>query len=365
MTFRVERMGVLMAPDPKDPREVEGVLNPAVIRGKDGQLYIFPRIVGKGNYSRIGIGRVRFNDAGDPTGVERLGIALEPERDYEMGVDGRGGCEDPRVSYVEARGHYVMTYSALTTHGPRIAVAHSDDLIHWERVGLARFHPYKRISLTLVDDKDAAVFPEVIADPDGVPSVAMLHRPMFDHAELDKVGVDPQLIADQLSQESIWVSYWHTGPDMLKPHHRQFVAHRRLARPEAQWENAKIGIGAPPMRCRHGWLMVYHGVETTEPTEPGARGLIYRAGVMVMAPDNIHHLLYRSEKPVLSPETEEELRGAVDAVVFPSGLDRRDDIGQPDRYDIYYGMADSRIGVARLFVPEHLPQSGPKGESGR
>ena len=42
-------------------------------------------------------------------------------------------------------------------------------------------------------------------------------------------------------------------------------------------------------------------------------------------------------------------------VVFPTGIDRRDDIGQPDRFDIYYGMADSRIGVARIDVPEQLP----------
>jgi predicted GH43/DUF377 family glycosyl hydrolase len=41
--------------------------------------------------------------------------------------------------------------------------------------------------------------------------------------------------------------------------------------------------------------------------------------------------------------------------VFPTGIDRRDDLGQPDRLDIYYGMADSRIGVARLDVPECLP----------
>jgi hypothetical protein len=27
---------------------------------------------------------VRFNEAGDPAGVERLGIALEPEADYEL-----------------------------------------------------------------------------------------------------------------------------------------------------------------------------------------------------------------------------------------------------------------------------------------
>lgn len=45
-------------------------------------------------------------------------------------------------------------------------------------------------------------------------------------------------------------------------------------------------------------------------------------------------------------------------VVFPSGIDRRDDIGMPDRFDIYYGMADNRIGVARLDLPEFLPSEG-------
>ena len=90
-----------MEPEPGNPNEVEGVLNPAAARGPDGELYLFPRLVAKGNYSRIGIARVRFNDAGDPIGVERIGIALEPEADYERRPDGGGGCEDPRVTYVE------------------------------------------------------------------------------------------------------------------------------------------------------------------------------------------------------------------------------------------------------------------------
>jgi predicted GH43/DUF377 family glycosyl hydrolase len=41
--------------------------------------------------------------------------------------------------------------------------------------------------------------------------------------------------------------------------------------------------------------------------------------------------------------------------VFPTGIDRRDDLGTPDRFDVYYGMADNRIGVARLDLPEKLP----------
>ena len=43
--FTLKPMGLIMEPQAGDPNEVEGVLNPAVIRGRDGQLYLFPRLV--------------------------------------------------------------------------------------------------------------------------------------------------------------------------------------------------------------------------------------------------------------------------------------------------------------------------------
>ena len=64
---------------------------------------------------------------------------------------------------------------------------------------------------------------------------------------------------------------------------------------------------------------------------------------------------YRSPEPVLTPELPQERTGTVANVVFPTAIDRRDDLGSPDRFDVYYGMADDRIGVARLDVPEFLP----------
>ena len=118
-----------MEPEPANPQEVEGALNPAAARGPDGKLYLFPRLVAMGNYSRIGIARVKFNEVADPAGVERLGIALELEADYERLPEGGGGCEDPRITFVEPLGHYVMTYTAFSSTGPRIALAISEDLV--------------------------------------------------------------------------------------------------------------------------------------------------------------------------------------------------------------------------------------------
>jgi predicted GH43/DUF377 family glycosyl hydrolase len=69
-------------------------------------------------------------------------------------------------------------------------------------------------------------------------------------------------------------------------------------------------------------------------------------------------ILYRSVDPVLIPTLPQEREGTIANIVFPTGIDRRDDIGSPDRFDIYYGMADYRIGVARLDLPDLLPQGG-------
>ena len=117
--FQLQRLGTVMEPELGNPQEIEGVLNPAAVRGPDGELYLFPRLVARGNYSRIGIARVKFNAAGDPVGVERLGIALEPEADYERRPDGSGGCEDPRITFGEDIKGYVMTYTAFSpkAHG--------------------------------------------------------------------------------------------------------------------------------------------------------------------------------------------------------------------------------------------------------
>ncbi len=98
--FTLHRLATLMEPDTGDPMEAGGVLNPASARGPDGQLYLFPRLVAEGNYSRIGTARVIFDAAGDPASVERLGIALEPTEPYEKNDVTGGGCEDPRISYI-------------------------------------------------------------------------------------------------------------------------------------------------------------------------------------------------------------------------------------------------------------------------
>jgi predicted GH43/DUF377 family glycosyl hydrolase len=355
--FTLKRLGVVMDPEPGNPLEADGVLNPAVIRGPDGQLYLFPRLVAHGNYSRIGIARVQFDETGNPVSVERLGIALEPEADYERLPDGGGGCEDPRVTFVEPLHLYVMTYTALSARGPRIALAVSENLFNWQRLGLASFRPYRGIEFDGVDNKDASVFPVAIPNPSGQPAMAILHRPLFPGTRPEEtVGHHPTSRAVDLHRESIWISYCSTRIEECEPHHLwHFGSHHRLATPVAPWERLKIGGGTPPVMTRHGWLIIYHGVsETAQPAK-----LRYSAGVMVLSKEHPRAIRYRSVHPILTPDLPLERRGIVSNVVFPTGIDQREDLsGSPDRFDIYYGMADDRIGVARIEVPDFLPPGG-------
>jgi predicted GH43/DUF377 family glycosyl hydrolase len=354
--FEMKRLGMIMEPQTGNAHEVEGVLNPAAMRGRDGELYLFPRLVGRGNYSRIGIARVLFSSAGDPEGVERLGVALEPEADYELSENGGGGCEDARISYVEALGHYVMTYTALSHDGPRIAFAISEDLHNWKRMGLASFRAYNGITFDGIDDKDASLFPALVPDPSGALSVAIVHRPLFPGTRPEEKVVQAAGGAMDIHRESIWISYGRVVDGDQGPHVIEFAAHHLLVCPVGRWERLKIGGGAPPIMCRHGWLVIYQGVHRKLHYGQTKTKLCYSAGAMVLSHDQPSRVLYRSSAPVLVPTGPLECHGTVDDVVFPSGIDCRKDLGTPDRFDIYYGMADDRIGVVRLDVPAALPR---------
>lgn len=357
--FQLKRLGLIMEPEPGNALEVEGVLNPAAARGPDGNLYLFPRLVAKGNFSRIGIARVRFNDDGEPMGVERLGIALEPEADYERRPDGSGGCEDPRITFVEPLKRYMMSYTAFSPQGPRIALAVSEDLFHWERLGLATFTRYHGINPGDVDDKDASLFPCAICNPTGKPELAVLHRPLFPGTRPEETAHHAASRDVDLDHESIWISYCPMAIEGRDGNHLgHFNSHHRLATPVSPWERLKIGGGTPPVLTRHGWLIVYHGVSKLAAPDSSGHQLCYAAGVMVLSSEHPRSILYRSAEPVLAPAEQQERSGTIPNVVFPTGIDRRDDIGAPDRYDVYYGMADDRIGVARLDLPEVLPHGG-------
>ena len=109
------------------------------------------------------------------------------------------------------------------------------------------------------------------------------------------------------------------------------------------WESVKIGGGAAPIETSEGWLLFYHGVSGT------CNGLVYSIGGAILDLDNPSVVKYRCETFLLTPEEWYEERGFVPNVAFPCAT-----IHDPvsGRIAIYYGCADSYVGLAFCYFDE-------------
>ncbi len=112
---------------------------------------------------------------------------------------------------------------------------------------------------------------------------------------------------------------------------------------ELWWENVKIGGGAAPIETTEGWLLFYHGVTGT------CNGLVYSIGGAILDRDQPSVVKYRCREFLLTPEEWYEERGFVPNVTFPCATIQD---GESGRIAIYYGAADSYVGLAFTTVDE-------------
>jgi predicted GH43/DUF377 family glycosyl hydrolase len=339
----VRRLGTVLEPD-GSPNEAEGVLNPACVRARTGELLLYPRSVAAGNISRVGI--ARNTGSGRDVKFERLGYALEPREPYEVRTADTGGmgCEDPRVTFVPVLDRFVMVYTAFGPDGPRMAMALSTDGYAWERIGRVDFAANGLVS---GDDKDGMFFPEPVRSPSGVLSLAFYHRPMKKLSTMNGHAAIPMLLEmPPGDRECTCIAYVPLDAaladvrNLLLPHESATV----LA-PDGPWGRLKTGGGTPPVRIAEGWFSLYHAVDAVDTGQRWA--MVYSAGIVIHDIERPHIVRYRSEMPVLTPEHPDELRGVVNNVVFPTGID----VIADRTFDIYYGMADARIGRASIELP--------------
>jgi predicted GH43/DUF377 family glycosyl hydrolase len=190
-----------------------------------------------------------------------------------------------------------------------------------------------------LDNKDGLLFPEPVCAPDGRLSLALMHRPTFD--------ARPWWLHE--ARPCMWISYlpldsFQSGREI------RCGQHHLLAGPQQDWEQLKVGGGTPPVRTAAGWLVLYHGVSGRMVPGDDQQQVRYSAGMLLLDPYDPRRVLYRSARSILAPRTRAERQGIVPRVVFPTGVDVRED----SVVDVYYGMADSRIGVARATLADLL-----------
>jgi predicted GH43/DUF377 family glycosyl hydrolase len=343
--FRLTRLGVVMSADPHAEFEAEGVLNPASGRDRAGRLWLLPRMVATGNVSRIGLAEILVRN-GRPVGVRRDGLVLCPDEGWERSND-HAGVEDPRATWIAALEMHVMAYVAFGPLGPRPALAVSEDMRTWRRLGPVHFEhdPRLGVDFNLYTNKDAVFFPEPVPDRDGRPCLALLHRPTWDLGMIVGSGnvFPPPGIEDP--RPGIWISYVPVEAVLNDVRALTHVgSHRLVALPEYDFEILKIGAGPPPRRVAEGWLLIHHGASGTLiegwGPQPDVR---YCAGAMLLDAADPAHVVARSAQPMLEPTTPAECIGAVSNVVFPTAIEEIEGVPY-----VFYGMADSSIGVAAL-----------------
>lgn len=120
--------------------------------------------------------------------------------------------------------------------------------------------------------------------------------------------------------------------------------HRHVMSPSGNWwENLKIGAGPAPIETSIGWLLFYHGVVNT------CNGYVYSFGAAILDINEPSRVLHRCSDYLLAPEEWYEERGFVPNVCFPCAALTDSATG---RIAIYYGCADSYVGIAFTTIDE-------------
>lgn len=307
----------IIAPKAENDWEAFNTFNPAAVN-VGGKVHILYRAQGFDYISSVGY-------ASSVDGItidERLnGPIYTPFMDFENNVTkkvnknfvsggGYGGCEDPRVTLLGDRVY--MTYVAFDGWSPpRLALTSIfvDDFLKkrwlWSRPVL--------ISPPNVVDKSGCLLPEKI---DG--------KYVFFHRIFPNILID---FVDELNFDG--KSKWLKGQYQIKVR-------------DTMWDSRKIGAGAPPLRTKDGWLLIYYGVDDKDAGK-------YHIGAMLLDLKDPTQVLHRSNHPILEPTEIYENTGFKPGVAYPCGA-----VIVKDQLLVYYGGADSVVCVAKANLEKFL-----------
>jgi predicted GH43/DUF377 family glycosyl hydrolase len=177
-------------------------------------------------------------------------------------------------------------------------------------------------------------------------SLAFYHRPMLRLSTANGRAAVPTILdLPPENRESTCIAYVPLAPVLDDIRALLAVAESTIVlTPDAPWGQIKNGGGTPPVRIAEGWFSLFHGVDAVD--VGGSYHMVYSAGIVIHDIERPHHVIYRSPSPVMAPEGADELQGTVNNVVFPTAIDRRGERA----FDVYYGMADAKIGRARFAL---------------
>ena len=314
--------------------EEHATFNPAAV-AMDGRVYLLYRAedasgeptIG-GHTSRIGLAQsgdgIRFTRSNAPV--------LYPDADAQRQYEWPGGVEDPRI--VEAEdGSYVLTYTQWNRRVPRLAVATSRDLVRWTKHGPAFAKAYGGKYLSL-ESKSGAILARVEGNHVIATKVGGTYWMYFNVPDI-LIATSDDLIA--------WTPLEDMSGKLLK-----VLSPRR-----GHFDSWLVEAGPPALLTEHGIVVMYNAGNSETDGDPGLPARIYTGGQALYDLGNPLKLIARSDAPFIKPTEDYERTGQYpEGTTFVEGL-----VPFNGRWYLYYGTADSRVGVA-VWDPKRTTDGG-------
>lgn len=299
------------------------VFNPAAIV-KDGKVYMLyrcednPSAILGGRTSRLGLAvsddGLHFKKFPKPV--------LYPDKDDFSRYDYPGGCEDPRLVQTD-KGLYVVAYTAWNNRTPRLSIAFSKDLFHWQKKGPAFAHAYGG-KFRDIDSKSASMITEY---KNGKPVVAKINGRYWMYWGEHFVNL---AWSENLYD---WYPLMNADSSLLA-----------VARPRPKkFDSNLTECGPPAIVTEAGIVLFFNGRNATNADADSSLPLgSYSVGQMIFDKNDPGKLLSRSDSCFLKPSLPHELAGQYEAgTTFSEGL-----VLFKGRWFLYYGTADSFVGLA-------------------
>ncbi len=313
--------------------EESDVFNPAATL-KDGKICILYRAE---DNSAQGIGkrtsRIGLAESTDGIHVARHATpVMYPADDNMKEYEWPEGCEDPRVTMTED-GLYVMAYTSWNRDVPRLSIATSRDLLHWEKHGPAFSKAYDGRF------KDMAC-----------KSGSMVTRIQDGKLVLTKIDGKyfmywgENMVAAATSDNLVdWTPILDEKNELAA-----------VVRPRPNFfDSALTECGPPAVLTDKGIVLLYNGKNSNDEKLCDKRYTAgaYCAGQLLMDANQPMKAIGRLDIPFFRPMASFEKSGQyVDGTVFLEGL-----VLYNGKWYLYYGCADSQVGVAIYDPAKRTP----------
>lgn len=287
----------------------------------------------------VGIGyrtsRLGYAESNDGIHFKKLKTpVLYPANDLAKKYEWPGGCEDPRVA-VTPNGTYVVFYTEWNRDVPRLGAATSTDLIHWTKHGPIFQTAYNGKFFNIAS-KSASILTRVVNGKQVI--IKIKGKYWLYWGEHHVYAATSTNLVD-------WAPVTNKNGEL-----KELISPRK-----GYFDSDLTECGPPALMTNKGIILFYNGKnKAAEGRDKRFNANSYCAGQALFDRNDPSKPLSRLDLPFLRPMEPFEKSGQyVNGTVFIEGM-----VYFKKKWFLYYGCADSRVGVA-IYDPAKPAPADP------